>query len=71
MTLADCSVSQRVQIKDLAGDPVLVARLREMGFIRGEEIELRGKAPFGEPLLVEIRGAVIALRLKEASCVRI
>ena len=47
------------------------SRLREIGFTKGEELRLVGIAPFGEPLLVELRGAIVALRKKEAQCIQV
>lgn len=58
-------------IKELHGDAVVLTRLRELGLIPGEKIRIAGRAPFGEPLLVEVRGAVVALRKKEAQCVQV
>ncbi|MEK7354965.1 MAG: FeoA family protein [Bdellovibrionota bacterium] len=71
MTLAESPLNQEARIVDLFGDPVLVSRLREIGFIRGEVVQVRGRAPFGDPLIVEIRGAQVALRKEEASCVKL
>lgn len=59
------------QIANLSGDDLLVSRLQELGFIRGEKIKLQGKAPFGEPFLVEVRGSTIALRKREAECIQL
>jgi ferrous iron transport protein A len=59
------------QIVKLVGDAVVVSRLRELGFIRGENIRIAGRAPFGEPILVEIRGSTVALRKSEAACVHL
>lgn len=58
-------------VVSLQGDPIVVARLRELGFIRGEIVTIAGRAPFGEPILVEIRGATVALRKSEAACVQV
>ena len=69
MTLADLPHFIDRQITGLSGDTVLLGRLRELGFISGEVVRVNGQAPFGGPLLVEIRGAVIALRKAEAECV--
>lgn len=69
MTLIECPLNSQAVIQDLQGDPILLARLRELGFIRGEEVLIVGRAPFGEPVLVEIRGATVALRKQEAKCV--
>ncbi|MGE3973943.1 MAG: ferrous iron transport protein A [Bdellovibrionales bacterium] len=46
-------------------------RLRELGFTKGEELRILGIAPFGEPVLVELRGAIVALRKKEAACIKV
>jgi ferrous iron transport protein A len=70
-TLANIPRNASFSITDLEGDAVLVSRLREMGFVRGETVEVVGRAPFGEPLLVEIRGATVALRKEEAQCVKL
>ena len=70
-TLASLDLDQPAVIRDLQGDPVVVSRLREIGFVRGEAVIAVGRAPFGEPILVELRGAVIALRKAEAACVKL
>ena len=70
-TLATLALNEPHRITDLKGDSVIVSRLREIGFVRGEEVQVRGRMPFGEPLLIEIRGAVVALRKSEAACVRL
>ena len=69
ISLADQPNKTLCQIRELAGDPMVVLRLLEIGFIRGEEVLVRGRAPFGEPILVEIRGATVALRKNEARCI--
>ena len=70
-TLASLDLNQPAHIQDLEGDKIVVSRLREIGFVRGEEVCVRGRAPFGDPILVELRGAIIALRKGEAACVRL
>jgi len=71
MTLVNLPTDTTRPIVKLAGDGVLVSRLRELGFIRGETVRVVGHAPFGEPLIVEIRGATVALRKEEAECVHL
>ena len=70
-TLKDITVSQSATIREISGDEIVVARLREIGFVRGEEVVVTGHAPFGEPILVEVRGAIVALRKEEAECVKV
>lgn len=70
-TLADLPPETTKTIANLSGNAVLVARLRELGFIVGADVKVVGRAPFGEPVLVEIRGSTVALRKAEARCVHL
>lgn len=49
-----------------ASDSDLQHRLREMGLVRGTQIELRRIAPFGDPIEVSVRGYQLSLRRKDA-----
>jgi len=71
MTLGEMPNHFEGSITKLEGDPSVVARLRELGFIRGEAVKVVGRAPFGEPILIEIRGSTVALRRSEAACVHL
>jgi ferrous iron transport protein A len=71
LNLAELPLQAESPITALTGDAVMVSRLRELGFIRGELVRVVGRAPFGEPILVELRGATVALRKREAECVQI
>lgn len=71
MNLAELPVNADGNISQLVGDLTLVSRLRELGFIMGEHIRVAGRMPFGDPILVEIRGATVALRIQEAKCVMV
>lgn len=59
------------EIKGLRGSDQLVSRLKEIGFVKGGQIRIAGKTFLGGPILLEIRGAVMALRLEEAKCILI
>jgi len=54
------------RIRDVTGDDTLAIRLMEMGLIEGEEIELIGAAPLGDPLEFSVRGYRLSLRANEA-----
>ena len=71
MTLNELAKDGEGLITSLSGDTVVVARLRELGFITGELVRVSGRAPFGEPILVEIRGSTVALRKAEAKCIHL
>ncbi|MBK8552217.1 MAG: ferrous iron transport protein A [Ignavibacteria bacterium] len=46
-------------------------RILEMGFTPGQEIELLNKSIFNDPIALSIRGTIIAIRKKEARCIKI
>ena len=47
-------------------------RLRELGFVNGEEVEVVAKGPLGaEPLLVQVGFTRFALRRSEAARIRL
>ena len=54
-----------------ANDQELIReRLTEMGFISGERVAMRYKGPIGgDPLAVEVRGALVGLGRREAECI--
>ena len=62
---------QRARIVDVDGDDSIAVRLMEMGLTEGEEIELVGFAPMGDPIEFQIRGYRVSLRSTEAQRVRI
>ena len=54
-----------------ATDPV-APRLRELGFVAGEQVSILAAGPFGaEPLLVQVGFTRFALRRAEAARVRL
>lgn len=68
-SLAEKPVNFQGKISNLTGAPEISDRLRELGFTTGETIRIVGKAPLGEPFMVEVRGAIVALRKSEAACI--
>ncbi|MGS1319243.1 FeoA family protein [Stenotrophomonas geniculata] len=54
-------------VQDLHGNDAIARRLRELGFVKGEEVRLVAKGPVGgEPLLVQVGFTRFALRISEA-----
>ena len=49
----------------------LPARLRELGFLDGEEVQILAAGLSGGPLAVRIGETTFALRLREAECVTV
>jgi len=70
-TLDTLTENQRAQIVDVDGDDGIAVRLLEMGLTEGEEIELLGFAPLGDPIEFFVRGYRISLRKSEARRVQV
>ena len=70
-TLDQLRPGQRGRIAAIDGDPILAQRLMEMGVLEGEEVELLGVAPLGDPVEVFVAGYRLSLRRREAACVRL
>lgn len=56
------------EVREITGDEAMRERLHEMGFTSGKEVKLRGRLPFGGPLLLEVGNGLVALRQDEAGC---
>lgn len=69
MTLDQAQTGFEGPILDLRGDSVVVERLREIGCFKGSTIRIMSRLVFGEPLIVEVSGASIALRKSGAQCI--
>jgi ferrous iron transport protein A len=53
------------------GDKRVKQRLRDMGAVRGEIIEITKIAPLGDPIEIKIKGYSLSLRKKEASLIKV
>jgi ferrous iron transport protein A len=58
---------QRGRIESLPADGSTAQRLMEMGLLEGEEVELLGFAPLGDPLEIRLRDYRLSLRRSEAA----
>lgn len=71
VSLEDVPAGTTVRVRDVHGaDPVSI-RLLEMGLTPGIEVRLLGRAPFGDPLELEVRGYRLSIRRQEAARVSI
>jgi ferrous iron transport protein A len=62
---------QRARVEALEGADALAQRLLEMGLLEGEEVEVLGFAPLGEPVEILLRDYRLSLRRAEAARVRV
>lgn len=58
---------QRARVEAVTGHDALVQRLMEMGVLEGEEIEVLGRAPLGDPIEIRLRDFRLSLRRQEAA----
>lgn len=75
MTLSDLPLHASAQVEsvhDLHANDAIARRLRELGFVNGEEVRMVARGPMGgEPLLIQVGFTRFALRRSEASRVRL
>lgn len=69
MTLNQLNVGQSARIVGITADHPNATQLCEMGLIPGETVALTGKAPFGDPIQIQIMGYTLCLRNKDAAAI--
>jgi ferrous iron transport protein A len=67
LSLDQLQVGQRARVDTLAGDDAIAQRLLEMGLLDGEELEVIGFAPLGDPMEIRLRDFRLSLRRAEAA----
>ena len=70
-SLDQLNSGQRARVEALAGDDVIAQRIMEMGLLEGEEIEVLGFAPLGDPMEVRLGDYRLSLRRSEAARVQV
>jgi len=70
-TLDRLSLGQKGHIVSVKGDDAVLQRLLEMGLLEGEEVEVIGFAPMGDPIEILVCGYRLSLRKSEASGVEV
>lgn len=70
MKLHQLPVGQKARVARIEASAELEAKLREVGFSEGDEVEMLKRAPFGNrTFAVRLNRTIIALRMDEASAV--
>lgn len=69
--LTAAPLNKVVRIECLDGPRQDCDRLLDLGLTPGEEITVTQWAPLGDPLVVRVRGALLALRRREAAWIRV
>ena len=71
MTLDQIDPGQECWVSDVTLEGAELQRLLDMGFIEGTRIKVVRNAPLLDPLDIEIRGYLVALRRNEAKGVEV
>lgn len=71
MTLDQLTPGQECTVCDVNIEGAKLQRLLDMGFIEGTRIKVVRNAPLLDPLDVEIRGYLVAIRRNEAQGVEV
>jgi ferrous iron transport protein A len=71
MTLDKLTPGQECMVSDVNLEGAQLQRLLDMGFIEGTRIKIVRNAPLLDPLDVEIRGYLVAIRRSEAKGVEV
>ncbi len=69
-TLEKIPLKQRTRILNIM-ESSLKPKLIEMGLYSGKEVEVLYKAPFGDPIAVDINGYTLSMRLSEAALIEV
>lgn len=71
MTLKNIKIGKKAEIIKINSSGALRRRLMDMGLTRGCIVKIRRKAPFGDPIQINIRGYELTLRLAEAEKIEV
>ncbi|MDI3298779.1 MAG: FeoA domain-containing protein [Bacillota bacterium] len=69
--MTDLRDGQSARVAAVVGGSGLRRRLAALGVLPGAVVCRRGSMPAGGPLLLEVRGALMALRRRDAEAVRV
>ena len=69
-SLSIINPGQIVTIDNLI-DCSLKPKLMEMGLVAGKKLKVLFKAPFGDPIAIDLGGYVLSLRLDEARLINV
>lgn len=70
-TLDQLTPGQIARVTKVDGDDSLVQRILEMGLLEGDEVEVLGFAPMGDPMEIRLRDYRLSLRRAEAGRVHV
>lgn len=69
-TLSQVALREKTKVIGIA-ESELKPKLLEMGLYPGKEVEVLFRAPFGDPIAVDISGYTLSMRLSEAQLIEV
>ncbi len=66
MTLATLKPGDSGRIKSIKVNGSMKRRLMDMGLLEGEDVCVKRVAPFGDPIVIDIKGCTLSIRKNEA-----
>lgn len=66
MRMDEMPLNTNGRIININMDNMLRKRLTDMGFVKGTEFIVKGRAPLGDPIEISLRGYDLAIRKSEA-----
>jgi ferrous iron transport protein A len=70
-TLARLKVGERGRVAEISGGDSLAQRLREMGLLEGEVVQVTRVAPLGDPIAIRCGDFTLSVRKAEAERARV
>lgn len=75
MTLGTIQNGQSVRVIGIKEDGIAgqsdILRLSDMGIVAGQRLSVIKRAPFGDPMQIEIMGYQLCLRKEHADCIEV
>jgi ferrous iron transport protein A len=71
ITLDKAEIGTKVKVLKVNGDREVRRRIRDLGIIKGTEMEILRKAPLGDPVEFRLRSYNLSLRRTEAVLVEV
>ncbi len=69
--LSELKNGERGKVVKVNGEGAIRRRLFDMGITPGALVQMRKKAPLGDPIEITVRGYELTLRKVEAACVEV
>ena len=68
--LSNIKDGEHVIIRELE-DSLFKVKMMEMGLVKGKKIEVLFRAPFGDPIAIDVEGYTLSLRKDEAKLITV